>query len=85
MALFNGLVAGAFVNLSARLSQRLVDTPGYVDDFSKMADEIIRELKNATPTGYSIEDEAEVHGQAIREVRKNFDEILGKLRQRGQP
>ncbi|MGY2052438.1 hypothetical protein [Methylobacterium sp. JK268] len=79
-ALFGAVAANAFASLSFRLLRRLVDEPGFADDFATMADEIIGEVRDTRPPGYGAEQDADLHRQAVAELRAQFDEWLRQLR-----
>jgi hypothetical protein len=83
--LFATLTTYAFSNLAFRLLRKRVQEPGFADELEQIGIEIVRELKNAVPTGFSIDDEAKMIGQAAEQVRKHFEKWVGEIRQKTEP
>lgn len=80
MALFGALMTFGMASLSVKLMKRLAASPGFADDLQCMADEITREMKNAVPTGYTIEDEADAGAQANREFNRSIANYIAQIR-----
>jgi hypothetical protein len=71
-ALMNGLIAYGMSLMAGRLLQRLACQSGFADDLEKVGAEIVRQMKNGIPSGWTIEEEADAIGQAVREFEKNI-------------
>jgi hypothetical protein len=77
-----GMIVLAFLDFAAKLIKH-VRSGHPLDDASLAAlrDNCIRDLKNSTMIGMSLEEEAETFRQAIENAEKLFDAAIARGRQ----
>jgi hypothetical protein len=76
------MITLVFENFTARLIRYVLS--GYLlDDTSlmRLRDDCIRDLKNSTMTGMSLEEEAEVFRQAVENATKLLDAAITRGRE----
>jgi hypothetical protein len=76
------MITLVFENFTARLI-RYVLSGHLLDDTSlmRLRDDCIRDLKNSTMTGMSLEEEAEVFRQAVENATKLLDAAITRGRE----
>lgn len=74
-----GMIVLAFQNFTAQLIKHVL-SGNMLDDNSLMMlrDSCIRDLKNSTITGMSLEDEAEIFRQAVENAEKLLDGAIAR-------
>lgn len=77
-----GMITLAFENFTAQLI-RYVLSGHLLDDDSLMMlrDNCLRDLKNSTITGMSLEDEVEIFRQAVENAEKLLDAAIARGRE----
>jgi hypothetical protein len=76
-----GMITLVFENFTAQLI-RFVLSGHVLDDMSllMLRDSCIRDLKNSTMTGMSLEEEAEIFKQAVENAEKLLDAAIARGR-----
>jgi len=80
LALMNGLMAYGMGWMASRLVERFAREPGLADQLEQMRAEVERQLKDAVPEGWSIEEKADAIEQATREFNKNVEQWIAAVR-----
>ena len=76
-----GMITLVFENFTAQLIKFIL-SGNVLDDISLMMlrDSCIRDLKNSTMTGMSLEEEAEIFKQAVENAEKLLDAAIARGR-----
>lgn len=80
MALFGLLMTHAMGNLSVRLLRRLEAMPGFADQLEAMAAEILQDIRNAVPVGFTADDEVDAVTEAEREFETSMQSFVAHIR-----